>query len=202
MSTAQNLLDQARRRLIDSTDQSFDDASLIDWANQGADEFTSRVAVLQDSGTINTDSSNSTFDISSELTRPVNVFQVQYAGLALAFTPRPQITVVWGSTVGTPVTWSIWKKTLYFDVIPTTATGSNALTVFYARNPTKMSTSDTSATFDFPVEWDFAIISYMVYRALDSIREGALASRPRAEFDTALASAAEIVAASVLRGGI
>lgn len=202
MSTAQNLIDQARRRLIDSTDQSFDDASLIDWANQGADEFTSRVAVLQASDTINTDSSNSTFDISSDLTRPVNVFNVQYAGLALAFTPRMQITVVWGDTVGTPVAWSIWKKTLYFDVIPTTATGSDALTVFYARNPTKMSTSDTGATFDFPVEWDYAIVAYMVYRALDSIREGALASRARTEFDTALASAAEIVSASVLRGGV
>ncbi len=200
MSTANDLIIKARRRLNDFTDESFEDAPLIDWTNQGAKEFTSRAAVLQSADTINTDGSNSTFNVSN-LTNFVNAFSVQYAGIQLGFTPRPQIIIAWGTSVGTPVTWSIWGELLYFDVIPTLATGSDAITVFYSRTPTEMSTSDTSAAFDFPQEWEFAIVAYMTYRALDSIREGSLASRQRAEFDAALASAAEVTAAKTLGGG-
>lgn len=200
MSTANDLIIKARRRLSDFTDESFEDAPLIDWANQGAKEFTSRVAVLQDIGTINTDGTNFTFNIASNLTNPVNVFFVQYAGVKLGFIKLMEILEVWGSSVGTPVEWSIWGDILRFDVIPTLASGANALTVFYARNPAAMTATDS--TFDFPQQWEYAIVAYMTHRALDSIREGALADRPRAEFDAALASAAEITAARTLRGGI
>ncbi len=200
MSTGLTLLTRARDRLSDATDQSFDDTTLMRYANDGAKEFTSTTGVLQSTTTINTDSSASTFSTSS-VTGLINVFQAQYAQVPLDFSPRNEIAIQWGVDVGTPLAWSIWAETLYFDLIPTTATGSNAITIFYTRNPVAMDESDTSSTFDFPDEWETFIVSYIVYRALDSVREGALAERPRQEYDLGRQAAASSVQNKLLGGG-
>ncbi len=200
MSTGLTLLTRARDRLSDATDQSFDNTTLMRYANDGAKEFTSTTGVLQSTTTINTDNSASTFSTSS-ITGLINVFQAQYAQVPLDFSPRNEIAIQWGATVGTPLAWSIWAETLYFDLIPTTATGASAITIFYTRNPVAMDESDTSSTFDFPDEWETFIVSYIVYRALDSIREGALAERPRQEYDLGRQAAASSVQSKLLGGG-
>ncbi len=200
MSTGLTLLTRARDRLSDATDQSFDDTTLMRYANDGAKEFTSTTGVLQSRTTINTDGSASTFSTSS-VTGLINVFQTQYAQVPLDFSPRNEIAIRWGASVGTPLAWSIWAETLYFDLIPTTATGSSAITIFYTRNPVAMDESETSSTFDFPAEWETFIVSYIVYRALDSIREGALAERPRQEYDLGRQAAASSVQNKLLGGG-
>ena len=200
MSTGATLLNRARDRLSDATDQSFDNTTLMRYANDGAKEFTSTTGVLQSTTTINTDGSASTFSTSS-VTGLINVFQTQYAQVPLDFSPRNEIAIQWGATVGTPLAWSIWAETLYFDLIPTLAIGSNAITIFYTRNPVAMDESDTSSTFDFPDEWETFIVSYIVYRALDSLREGALAERPRQEYDLGRQAAASSVQNKLLGGG-
>lgn len=200
MSTGLTLINRARDRLSDATDQSFDDTTLMRYANDGAKEFTSTTGVLQSSTTINTDGSASTFSTNS-ITGLINVFQAQYAQVPLDFSPRNEIAIQWGASVGTPLAWSIWDELLYFDLIPTTATGSNAITIFYTRNPVAMDESNTASTFDFPDEWETFIVSYMVYRALDSIREGTLAERPRQEYDIGRQAAAESVQSKLLGGG-
>ncbi len=200
MATGLTLLNRSRDRLTDATDQSFDNTVLMRYANDGAKEFTSTTGVLQSTTTINTDGSASTFSTSS-VTGLINVFQVQYAKIPLDFSPRNEIAIQWGASVGTPLAWSIWAEILYFDLIPTLATGSNAITIFYTRNPVAMDESDTSSTFDFPDEWETFIVSYIVYRALDSIREGALAERPRQEYDLGRQAAASSVQNKLLGGG-
>ncbi len=194
------LLNRSRDRLSDATDQSFDNTTLMRYANDGAKEFTSTTGVLQSTTTINTDGSASTFSTSS-VTGLINVFQAQYAQVPLDFSPRNEIAIQWGASVGTPLAWSIWAETLYFDLIPTTATGSDAITIFYTRNPVAMDESDTGSTFDFPAEWETFIVSYIVYRALDSMREGALAERPRQEYDLGRQAAASSVQNKLLGGG-
>ncbi len=186
--------------MSDATDQSFDDTTLMRYANDGAKEFTSTTGVLQSTATINTNGSASTFTTNNQVSL-INVFQVQYAQVPLDFSPRNEIAIQWGATVGTPLAWSIWAETLYFDLIPTTATGSNAITIFYTRNPVAMDESDTGSTFDFPDEWETFIVSYIVYRALDSMREGALAERPRQEYDLGRQAAASSVQNKLLGGG-
>lgn len=200
MSTGLTLLNRSRDRLSDATDQSFDNTVLMRYANDGAKEFTSTTGVLQSTDTINTDGSASTFT-TNNTTGLINVFQVQYAKVPLDFSPRNEIAIRWGATVGTPLAWSIWAEILYFDLIPTSASGSNAITIFYTRNPVAMDESDTSSTFDFPDEWETFIVSYIVYRALDSIREGSLAARARQEFDLGRQAAATSVQNKLLGGG-
>ena len=200
MITGKTLLDRSRDRLSDATTQSFDDTVLMRYANDGAKEFTSTTGVLQSTATINTNGSASTFTTNNQVGL-INVFQVQYAQVTLDFSPRNEIAIQWGATVGTPLAWSIWAETLYFDLIPTTATGASALTVFFTRNPVAMDESDTSSTFDFPDEWETFIVSYIVYRALDSMREGALAERPRQEYDLGRQAAASSVQNKLLGGG-
>ncbi len=198
--TGADLLNRSRDRLSDDTDQSFGDTTLMRYANDGAKEFTSTTGVLQSTTTINTDGSASTFSTAS-IVGLINVFQAQYAQLPLDFSPRNEIAIQWGASVGTPLAWSIWAETLYFDLIPTLATGSNAITIFYTRNPVAMDESDTSSTFDFPDEWETFIVSYIVYRALDSMREGALAERPRQEYDLGRQAASASVQSKLLGGG-
>lgn len=200
MSTGLTLINRTRDRLSDATDQSFDNTVLMRYANDGAKEFTSTTGVLQSTTTINTDGSASTFSTSS-IAGLINVFQTQYAQVPLDFSPRNEIAIQWGASVGTPLAWSIWAQLLYFDLIPTLATGSSAVTIFYTRNPVAMDESDTSSTFDFPSEWETFIVSYMVYRALDSMREGALAERPRQEYDQGRQAAAASVQSKLLGGG-
>ena len=201
MSTGLTLLTRARDRLSDATDQSFDDTTLMRYANDGAKEFTSTTGVQQATTTIDTNGVKSTFSISSSAPTFINVFQVHYAEIPLDFSPRNEIGIRWGASVGTPSAWSIWTKTLYLDLIPTAATGSNAITIFFTRTPTVMDESDTSSTFNFPGEWEYAIISYIVYRALDSMREGVLADRARQEFDIARQAAASSNQNKLLGGG-
>lgn len=200
MSAGIDLINHARDRLSDATDQSFDGTTLMRYANDGAKEFTSTTGVLQSKTTINTDGAASTFT-TNNVVGLINVFQAQYAEVPLDFSPRNEIAIQWGATVGTPLAWSIWAELLYFDLIPTTATGSNAITIFYTRNPVAMDESDTSSTFDFPDEWETFIISYMVYRALDSIRDGVLAERARQEYDIGRQAAAASVQNKLLGGG-
>ncbi|HDZ13942.1 hypothetical protein LCGC14_0840300 [marine sediment metagenome] len=200
MSTGADLLNRARDRLSDATDLSFDNTTLMRYANDGAKEFTSTTGVLQSKTTINTDGAASTFSTSS-VVGLINVFQSQYALVPLDFSPRNEIAIKWGASVGTPLAWSIWAETLYFDLIPTTATGDNAITIFYTRNSAAMDESDTSSTFDFPSEWEPFIVSYIVYRALDSVREGVLAERPRQEYDLGRQAAASSVQNKLLGGG-
>ena len=200
MSTGLTLLNRARDRLSDATDQSFDDTILMRYANDGAKEFTSTTGVLQTRSTIDTNGSLSIFTTNNEVGL-INVFQVAYAKVPLDFSPRNEIAIQWGATVGTPLAWSIWAEDLFFDLIPTAATGADAITLFYTRNPVAMDESDTSSTFDFPDEWEPFIVSYIVYRALDSIREGALAERPRQEYDLGRQAAASSVQNKLLGGG-
>lgn len=199
--TGLTLINRTRDRLSDATDRSFDDTTLMRYANDGAKEFCSTTGVLQSSATINTNGTASTFSTSSAAWGVINVFQTQYAQVPLDFSPRNEIAIKWGATVGTPLAWSIWAETLYFDLIPTLATGSNAITIFYTRIPGGMKENDTSSTFDFPAEWETFIVSYMVYRALDSIREGVLAERARQEYDLGRQAAASSVQNKLLGGG-
>lgn len=200
MSTGLDLLTRTRDRLSDGTDQSFDDTVLMRYANDGAKEFTSTTGALQDNNTLDTNGTSNSISFST-LTNPINIFAVWYNNIPLFFAPRNEIDVEWGASVGTPVSWSIWGTNLWFDVIPTLATGADALTVFFTRNPTAMDESDTSSTFDFPSEWETFIISYIVYRALDSIREGALAERAKQEYDLGRQAAASSVQNKILGGG-
>lgn len=199
-TVASEIITKVRLRLDDQSDTSIDDNVIIEFANDGAREFSSTTGVIQDTSNIASDNSHFTFDILGGLTNWVNIFAVNFAGLPLIWQPRYEISEVYGSESTTPTKWSIWGDLLYLDKVAPTATGADAINLFYTRYSTNMDTNDTGATFDFPDKWLPAIISYVQYRILDSDRDDGLADRAKAEYD-ALRKNAALINEAVLQGG-
>ena len=182
MSTGQNIIDEIRDELQDTTSLSFGTAELLRYINRGAKEFCATTGCLQDTQTINTDGSTVGFLLSTYCTNLVVVFVVKYAGVPLSQTFVHEQTYKIGASVGTPTNWYEFKGVLYLDLIPTTATGgANALTVYYLRTPVDMSA--VSSTFDFPDEWDSAIVQYAIARCHHSNRDTVLEATHMAKYE-------------------
>ena len=160
MSTGQTIIDEIRDELADTTDKSFEDAELLRYINRGATEFCATTGALQATATINTDNSNFKFTLaSSTLTNLVVVFDVEFAGVPLTRTFRNEVSYKFGASSATPDNTNAWYEfagVLYIDVVAPTATGADALTVFYLRTPTDLGA--VGETFDFPGEWESAIV--------------------------------------------
>lgn len=197
---ASEIITKVRLRLDDESDQSIDDATIIQFANDGAREFSATTGVIQDTSNIAGDNSNFTFDILDGLTNWVNIFAVNFAGLPLIWQPRYEIREVYGADSDTPTKWSIWGDLLYLDKVAPVATDADAINVFYTRFSSNMDPTDATSEFDFPDKWLPAIISYVQYRVLDSDRDDGLADRARSEYD-ALRKNAALINEAVLQGG-
>ena len=180
MSIGSELITKIRYEIVDTDDLSFTTAELISYLNDAATEFTATTGCLQDSGTINTDGSASSFSLSANLTNPVILFDVLYAGVPLSRNYRHAIISQWGASVATPTEWFTVGNLVYFDNIPTTATGSSALTVYYTRTPTAM--GDENDTFDFPAEWEPAIVHYAIARCFAQQRDTVLEAQNLAKY--------------------
>jgi hypothetical protein len=182
MATGTTLIDQIRDELQDTTDTSFGTAELLRYLNRGAKEFCATTGCLQDTQTINTDGATFSFTLSASCTNLVAVFDVEYAGVPLSRTYRHEVIYQFGASAGTPTAWYEFKGVLYIDLKATTATGSSALTVFYLRTPTDMTA--VGSTFDFPDEWESAIISYALARCYKSQRDTILAEQEMRKYET------------------
>jgi len=185
MSTGQNIIDDIRDELADTTDLSFGDALLLRYINRGAKEFSATTGCLQATANINTDNTNFSFTLSGSCTNLVKVFDVQFNGVPLSPTFRHEVSYEFGASSATPDNTTVWYEfggVLYISVIAPTATGSSALNVFYLRTPTDMSA--VSSAFDFPDEWDSAIVNYAIARCRYTDRDAILASTEMARYDT------------------
>ena len=177
MSTGQNIIDQIRDELLDTTDLSIDDAVLLRYINRGAKEFCTFSGALQDTANISTDATNYTFTLSASLTNPVVVFNVSFNGVPLSRTFKHEVSYAFGASSGTPDNSNAWYEyagVLYIEIIPPTATGSSALNIDYIRFPVAMSA--VSSTFDFPAEYEPAIVAYGIARARYTDRDSILGS--------------------------
>jgi len=185
MSTGQNIIDEIRDELQDTTDQSFGDTELLRYINRGAKEFCATTGCYQTSTTINTDNTNFKFTLSSSCTNLVTVFDVEFNGIPLSRTFRHEVNYEFGASSATPDNTNSWYEfggVLYIDVIAPTATGASALTVFYTRTPTDLGA--VGETFDFPDEWDSAIINYAVARCDHSNRDTVLEAQHMAKYES------------------
>jgi hypothetical protein len=183
MATGQNIIDNIRDELQDATDLSVDDAVLLRYINRGAKEFCAFSGALQAMANIDTDNTNFKFTLSASLSNLVEVFQVQFNGTPLSRTFVHEVTYKFGASSGTPdqtTAWYVLAGVLYIAIIPPTATGDSALNVAYFRTPTEMSA--VSDTFDFPAEYEPAIVAYGVARARYADRDTLLSSSEMATY--------------------
>lgn len=200
MSTGQDVIDKIRDDLQDETDLSFDDGPLLRFINRGATEFCATTGSLQDTDTIDTDATNFSFMLSSVLTNPVKIFKVEFAGIPLSQTYVHEVRTQYGATSATPTSQTGWYEfddKFYLEVIAPTATGLDALNVFYLRTPTDM--TSVGDTFDFPDIWQPAIVEFAVAKAFASQRDSVLEAQHMAKYEAARQSAFAINK-SVLQG--
>ena len=183
MSTGQDKIDEIRDELQDTTDLSVEPAVLLRYLNRGAKEFCSVTGALQATANINTDNTNFKFTLSASTSNLVIVFAVEFNGIPLSPTFRHEITTKYGGESATPTNatgWYQFNKILYLEVIAPMATGADALTVFYLRTPTIM--TSVGDTFDFPEEYEPAIVAYAIARVRYSDRDSILSSTEMGQY--------------------
>ncbi len=184
MATGTTLIAQVRDILLDTTDESFGTSEILRYLNRGAKEFCSTTGCYQATTTINTDNSNFKFTLSASATKLFLVFAVEYNGVPLSKTFRHEINYKFGASSGTPDNTTAWYEfggVLYIELIAPTATDSSALTVFYLRTPTDMSA--VGSTFDFPDEWESAIVNYAIAQCHGSKRDAILKAEHMGEYE-------------------
>ena len=193
MATGQNIIDEVRDELQDTTDKSFADPQLLRYINRGAKEFCSRTGAYQATATIDTDNSNFKFTLSASTTNLVAVFAVEFNGVPLSATKRHEVTYEFGASSTTPDITTAWYEfagVLYIEVIAPTATGSSALKVLYFRTPTVLTA--VGDTFDFPDEWDSAVIAYAIGRCRHEDRDTILEGSQMAKYEAMVQTAFQI----------
>ena len=193
MSTGQNIIDEVRDELQDTTDVSFGDPLLLRYINRGAKEFCVRTVCYQAIATINPDNTNFKFTISSALTNSFLITAVEFNGNPLSPTKRHEVITKFGASSATPDITTAWYEfggALYLEVIAPTATGASALTAFYFRTPTDMTA--VGSTFDFPDEWDSAIIAYAIGRCRQEDRDTILEGSQMAKYEAMVQTAWQI----------
>lgn len=193
MSTGQDIIDQIRDGLQDTDDLSIDNAVLLRDINRGAKEFCVFSGALQDTANIDTNAAAYTFTLSASLTNPVVVFNVSFNGVPLSRTFKHEVSYAFGASAGTPDNSNAWYEyagVLYIEIIPPTATGASALNIDYIRTPTDMTA--VSSTFDFPAEYEPAIVAYGIAHARYGDRDSILGSTEMSFYYSIRAGAYEI----------
>jgi len=183
MSTGQDIIDEIRDETQDTDDLSVDDAVLLRYINRGAKDFCTLSGALQGTANINTDNTNFKFTLSASLTNNVAVFEVEFNGTPLSRTFHHEVTYQFGADKETPTNATAWFEfngVLYIEVIPPTATGADALNISYFRTPTVMTA--VGSTFDFPAEYEPAIVDWGIARVRYSDRDSILASSEMAQY--------------------
>lgn len=183
MATGTTLIAQVRDILQDATDESFTTAEILRYLNRGAKEFCSSTGCYQKTATINTDNSNFKFTLSATDSKLFLVFDVEFNGVPLSQTFRHEVNYEFGEDSGTPDNTTAWYEyggKLYIELVAPTATGSSALTIFYLVTPTDMTAE--GGTFDFPDEWESAIVNYAIAQCYGSRRDTILEAKHMAVY--------------------
>lgn len=190
MATGQTVIDQIRDELQDTDDVSFSDAELLRYINRGAKEFCVTTGCILARRYIDTDATNFIFSLSSNLANPTILFAVEFNGIPLSRTYKHEITYEFGASSGTPTAWYETSQSLIIDLVAPTATDANALSVWYFRIPTIMTAVNN--TFDFPDEWESAIVAYALARCYNAQRDSVLEAKQMVKYETLRQSALAI----------
>lgn len=193
MATGTTLITQVRDILQDTTDVSFTPEEILRYLNRGAKEFCSTTGCYQKTATINTDNSNFKFTLSATDAKLFLVFDVEFNGTPLSPTYRHEVNYKFGASSGTPDNTTAWYqfgdpvRELFIELIAPTATGSSALTIFYLSTPVDMTAE--GSTFDFPDQWESAIVNYAIGQCFESQRDAILETKHMGIYDAMKQSA-------------
>ena len=206
--TVANFIAEVRPRIQDVTDLSVSDATIIDYINDGLKQIAIGTGIFQAGeqytlSSVSTSDWQHTFDLSkSSLTgiltyEFIQVRSVHHNLIKLDFAPRGHIFPsavqgAWSPTnnntaSGTPSAWTTVGKNLMLDY---GIKGGDIVDIYYSYVPDPVSaTTDNIPSSKYI--WT-VLKPYVIYRILESDREGGQANRMYQEYNNLLKSLANI----------
>lgn len=182
LTRGSEIITQVRDELQDNTAQSCGTNELLRYINRGAKEFCATTGCLQQEFAIPTSGTDYRYKLSTHLNNSVEIISLEYNGTPISRTYKNEVLYRFGAEAGIPFSWYEYEGMVYTDLIPPRAAGSSALVAFYLRTPTVMSAS--TDVFDFPKEWESAIVSYAIARCLIAQRDTEIAETYMSKYES------------------
>ena len=200
MSTAQLIIDQVNRILIDEDDAAYSDSLMIGYLNEAITRFATEThcnQVLIDK-TITTE--KVTFaellaeaEVSSIGSAVIFVAKVllsdgtNYNDLPKA--PLAETKSKLASTATAPTRWSEFAETVFLDLAPGKTGLSNALQLVVSYIPTLITAG--TETVRIPIQWHPALVKYVTFCCRQGDRDAGLATGAFQEYELIRSKATE-----------
>ena len=178
MATAQALIDRVRRKLIDTDDESYSDALLIDYLNEAITRFATsthcnqaQVAFTCTNNKVALSALQTTLSasVASKVIFPARVTLTISAGNQIlpkaSFSETKDYLPV---AITTPTRWSFFAETVFFDLDPSLS-GSFTGYIDCSYIPTLIAT--VGSTVLVPDQWHPALEKYMIFCCREGDRD-------------------------------
>ena len=187
LATPVNLIAQARRLLADSNDESYEDADLLAFLNEGCQRFASETHVCQTITEVPVTSSKILFSEivaeNSKVEKVLQVVKIEVIDTAgdyfLDFSPTLEKTVRKELASTDPDRYSIFASSIIFNT-NTAATLDLTMNIYHSYKPIEVTNS--AVDIAIPAEWEQAIVKYIVFCGLIMVRDSGGANGAFAEY--------------------
>ena len=188
MTTPAHIILQARRLLADSNDNSYVEADLLAFLNEGCQRFASETHVCQAITALTATSSKVLFseivaENTSDLEEVLQVVKVEVVDAAgdyfLDFSPTLEKTTRKTQDDIAPDRYALFADSIIFNT-NTVATLDLDLNIYHSYKPTEVAIS--AADIAIPAEWEQAIVKYIVFCGLIMVRDSGGANGALSEY--------------------
>ncbi len=200
MSTALDLINQARRLLADYDDKSFSDDAMLAYLNEGAKRFAAEThccQIVKDYTFTGATTAFSVFE-NNPVDEVLSIVQILVKSAdGSYFLPKAPITETKNhlpQSETMPTRYSVFGKLILLDTYAG-KTISVPTSVFFTYIPKTLNSTDDIVLI--PGEWEQALVRYMVFCAHLSMRDAGLANGAYEEYKALAAQAAALTIAKV-----
>lgn len=200
MATAQNLIDQLRRFMVDTTDEAYTDTTLLGYLAEAIQRFASETHCNQAIVTLTVTTNKSTFaqilaeitDVTPEALKVIVVGKVRLNDSAgdryLPKAPVSEMTAIKPATVLIPTRWYQFAESIFFDLDSAVSGASNVMDYFCSYVPGSPSINET---VHIPDQWHPALVHYMEFCCRSADRDAGLANGAFGQYEIIRAEARE-----------
>lgn len=176
MTTAAQIITRVRYRLAETTAKFWSDPELLAWLNEALRDAGRFTRHIRDTKTVSVTGSIAEYTLSSDVIEVDEVYYLPGDGRSIPLTGQSydNLNAQWGqwqnSYVGEPRVYALWgtPPTLKIKLYPTPE-ASASLSLLVVRMPAQC--ASTSATVDFPPQWEDLLEDYMEMAALRKARD-------------------------------
>lgn len=199
MATGSDLITQARRLLVDVSDESYSDAELLSYLNEAIARFAAETHCKQKLLTMTATGNAVTFadiladsEISSLAQEIIAIGKIMLSdGTNYNFLPKAPLSEtgsLQAATGETPTQYTLFGDSIIFDLDPSVSGLSNTIQIYCSYVPVEIAAGD-----DVPiqVEWHFLLVKYIEFCARVVMRDAGQANGALNIYENGKVKAAE-----------